>query len=285
MKEKLKKFLDIIFPPDIICIYCGNEIKHPNKYLACDECLQNLPYLKGKICNLCGAKLHSLSDICFVCHSHFPPYKMARSTFIYEMPLVRLVHKMKFGNARYLFKPLAECLTKTYIEYDFNCDVIVPVPLSKERLKERGYNQAEELAKVVAKNLGLELVTNAVEKVINTERQSQLNFSQRMENLKGAYRLKDHTPLKGKKVLVIDDVMTTGATIRAVCDEILKAKPAEIYVLTLAHTDITKKPIQPILYKFKKLILAKINRELRFAKNRARMNRKIRKILRNKNKE
>ena len=275
MKEKLKKFLDIIFPPGIICIYCGNEIRRPNLYHACDECLQNLPYLNGKTCSICGAKLHSLSDICFVCHSTFPPFEKARATFVYEAPIVSLVHKMKFGNAKYLFEPLGNFMTKTYKENGFACDVIVPVPLSKERLQERGYNQAAELAKVVGKNLNLPVVENVIEKVKHTPKQSSLSFHERMKNVKNAYRLRQKAPLTGKNVLVVDDVMTTSETMRSICKELWRARPQNIFVLTLAHTDIHNKPKSTMVYKIKKLALSKLNREIAFAKNRFKIRKKI----------
>lgn len=274
-KEKFNKFMDILFPPDIICIYCGEEIKHANKYHACDNCLQNLPYLKGKICKHCGTKLHSDSEICFLCYNQLPPFQIARSTFIYEMPIVSLVHKIKYGNARYLFKPLANFMTETYKQYTFDCDVIVPVPLSKERLKTRHYNQAEELAKVLGANLGLPIESNCIEKIKHTEKQSSLGYFDRIANIKNAYRLKDKKPLAGKRILLVDDVITTGETIKNVCKELWRAKPVSISVLSLAHTDFAKKPKATFIYKIKKLTLAKIQREIAFSKNKAKIRMKI----------
>lgn len=236
IKEILNKIVEFALPSNIKCIACGDEIKDKNKYNMCPKCLENLPYNNEKICEKCGTKITSDSKICDNCFKDVPKYQIARAPFIYTGKIRNFVNSIKFANAKYLFKPLSNFMVETYKKYDFNCDIIVPVPLSKKNLKERHYNQAEEFAKLISQKLEIPVYLNAVEKIKETEKQSKLSYTERLKNVKNAFKIIDKKSLKGKNVLLVDDVITTGATINEVCKEILKAKPKDIFVLTLAHT-------------------------------------------------
>ena len=118
--------------------------------------------------------------------------------------------------------------------YDY-FNLLIPVPLHKKRLKERGYNQSELLAKEISSALEIPLNCEVLEKVKYTLPQFNLNEKERMENIRGAFELKNIELIKGKKLLIIDDIFTTGITVHEVCRVLRKGKPESIYVLTLAR--------------------------------------------------
>lgn len=236
LKKKLNKIYDAVCPPNIKCIFCGDEIRNVNKFNICDECVNNLPRNNGKICKICGSKIEGEGELCENCFSHIPSFDIARAPFLYEEPISNLVQRFKYHNGKYLFKPLSEFMIDEYLKNNFNCDLIIPMPLSKQHLKIRKYNQAEELAKHISQNLNIPLYNGIIERVKDTEKQTKLTFTERLENLKDAFKILDKKAIKNKTILVVDDVITTGATLNSCCLELRKGKPKKIIVLTLAHT-------------------------------------------------
>ena len=117
-------------------------------------------------------------------------------------------------------------------EYDF----ILPVPIHKKRLRERGFNQATLLAKGIAETEGVPILTNALVRRRHTVAQSSLGMDARQHNIIGAFEIRKPEVIHNKRILIIDDVFTTGATVREVVNELWKADPAEVDVLTLART-------------------------------------------------
>lgn len=276
-KEKINKLLDILFPEDIKCIFCGDEISEKNNYNACGKCLKNLPYNDKNICLACGVKMNDLADICFYCFHTYPPYKIARAPFLYDYPISNLIQQFKFENAKYLFAPLGEFLIDTYKKNNYDCDLIIPVPLSKSRLKLRKYNQAEMLAMPLSKNFNLPIINNAVVRIKDTNKQANLTHSQRRENLKNAFQLVDKKSIKNKNVLVVDDVMTTGETIKNLCYELHKGKPKNIYVLTLAHTDFYRNK----KIKYSKKLLDLLKNKLKTIKFNIKLNNNYKNVIKN----
>ncbi|MDD4815870.1 MAG: ComF family protein [Clostridia bacterium] len=235
-KEKLKKLVNILFPQDIKCIFCGEEIKTPNKYNICENCLKNLPYNNKKICKHCGVQIFGAGDICYSCFLEFPNFKIARAPFVYTDKIRLAINKFKFDNAKYFFEPLGQFLIDEYDKNGYDCDIIIPVPLSPNRLQNRHFNQAELLEKPLAKQKNIPLKTDIAKRVKNTNAQAYLNSFDRKLNLENAFEIIDKKAIKNKNILVVDDVMTTGETIKSLCREIVKSKPKSISVLTLAHT-------------------------------------------------
>lgn len=260
IKNNVNKILDLLIPPDIKCIFCGEEIKTQNKYQICDECAKNLPYNNQKVCKLCGCKIHDQADVCLSCFYSPPPFFIARAPFLYEPPISGIISNLKFENAKFAVKPLSEFLIDEYIKNNYDCDLIIPVPLSPEREKQRKYNQAQLLSQGLAKHFNLPILNDVVVRSKHTFPQAKLNWRARQQNMIDAFKLQSNKKLKGKKILVVDDVMTTGATIKNLCKELQKAKPAKIFVLTLAHTYINRTKIKNknIFEKYKKKLKIKL---------------------------
>lgn len=277
LKEKFEKVVNFIFPPNIKCIFCGDEISDDNKYHACEKCLKKLPFNDKKVCQACGVKIDDIADICFYCFHTLPPYKIARAPFLYDAPISSLVQHFKFENAKYLFTPLGEFLIDTYQKYNYNCDLIIPVPLSQSRLKARKYNQAELLARPLAKKFNLPIINDAVVRIKDTSKQTKLTHSERCENLKNAFNLIDKKTIKNKNILVVDDVMTTGETIKNLCYELHKGKPKNIYVLTLAHTDFYRNK----KIKYSKKLSNLLKNKLKLIKFNIKLNNNCKNIIKN----
>ena len=156
------------------------------------------------------------SYICSRCYATLPWYdEFAKSAFAYLEPVSQLVNIYKFNGARYLTEDFAEALEKAFRKkYDVTAvDVVVPVPLHKFRLAKRGYNQSGLLAKLFARRIGRFYDEESLVRIRDTEHQSRSSGDERRENLKGAFRVITPSAIRGRTVVLIDDVMTTGSTV------------------------------------------------------------------------
>ena len=239
LKKILKKILNIVYPERLTCVFCGNEIFDENKKSTCVDCQKSLPLISGKICNKCGQPLKNMSNYCEMCIGGKHIYTKSRSAFVYEGKVSGAILNFKFHNAKYYCKPFAHYLAQLYQDYKYDCDVVIPVPIHSSRLKERGYNQSELIAKHFCKILSLPLDTTSLVKIKKTKNQAELDFKQRQTNLDGAFKVTDKNQIKGKKVLIVDDVYTTGATIDCCATELFKSGAKQVLALTVAHA-VTK---------------------------------------------
>jgi len=155
--------------------------------------------------------------------------------FSYKSPIVELVLDLKYGSVGDIAKFAAPLLVNLMQESKMTADILIPVPLAQKRAKERGYNQAGLLAKEISKITGIPVVDNFLVRVKYTEAQKKMTPKERQENLRGAFRIiPPYSKAKGKRILLVDDVFTTGSTVNE-CSRILKkGKPKSIEVLTLA---------------------------------------------------
>lgn len=208
-------FLNLLFP--IKCGIC-NKI---SKEAICNNCLNNL-YKIEKV------KIINVKNNYYNKHLYIFDYK----GIIRE----KIIH-YKFRDKAYLYNFFAKIILKNKKIYRFikSYDIIIPVSISKQRFKERGYNQTLLIAKELAGNIeSLELNNNVLFKIKNTAPQSTLNKAERKSNLKGAYAIKNETEVKNKKIVILDDVYTTGSTAKE-CSKLLKSAGAkQIGIITIA---------------------------------------------------
>jgi len=232
----MSKISNVLYPPNIKCICCGKDLPVAQEVEICANCMQDIDLIDEKrACKRCGAKLVGKGEYCLDCMDKERAFDMARSVCVYSEVAQRLIHGFKFGNKTYLARTMSRCMANVYLSMAWNCDIIVPVPISKRRLRQRGYNQAAILASGIAEIIKKPVDVDILLKTAETHDQVGLNYLERQDNLQGSMIVSDKQKVKGKSILLIDDVMTTGATAN-VCAELLKkAKAQSVYVLTFAH--------------------------------------------------
>lgn len=237
MKKFLKFLENLMYPKNFTCDICGEEITNKNgKYSFCNECYENLPKIEGKTCICCGDKISSESDYCLTCKEYKSEFKQNFSVFCYMSPVTDIITKFKYKDKKYLGENLSLIMLDKFKSLKLDVDIIIPVPLHEIREKERGFNQAEELCKSFIDE-GYNVCCDIVKRIKNTEQQTTKTRKERIENVKGVFDFIDEKKkeVKGKVVLIIDDVYTTGATLNELTRTINKGKPKAVYCLTLAH--------------------------------------------------
>ena len=234
IKELWNGFLDLLFP-EFRCVVCGREAKDTETKL-CENCKKSFPKIEGHICAKCGAPLPEHDYICDTCRNAEYHFDEARSSFLYTKETSRLFFGIKYSGKKYVAKFLASQMAETLKSWGVACDIIVPVPLTEKRRKVRGYNQSLLIADELSRLTGIEVCDNVVERIKDVSAQTSLSRKERIKNLDGVFRRVPKTSLKGKRVLIVDDVFTTGATASAVAKEIRKMKADKIYVLTAGKT-------------------------------------------------
>lgn len=207
------------------CLICHNlvDIKP-----ICEGCEQ-LVGLPKHSCKSCAVELQQDQELCGNCQKHPPNFSKVYAACDYAFPADDWVKGLKFANQLNLSKVMAELLAKKLQTTDLTDKVLVPVPLHKNRLRKRGYNQAYEIAKELAKITQAQIIP-ALERTKNTQMQAQLKFNQRAGNVRNAFKVTQN--VKNKDTLLIDDVMTSGYTINE-CARVLKqaqAKDVEVAV-------------------------------------------------------
>jgi ComF family protein len=222
--------LDLLFPPR--CVGCRK-----GGHVLCADCLQAIPLLLPPFCQHCGSP-SAANGTCQSCRYHPPRLHGLRAVSIYQEPLRSYIHALKYNGKTRLAEPMGCLLAQAYTRYGFQVDAMIPVPLHPERHKQRGYNHAELLAEVCASLVGVPLSHDIVQRQKATPAQVGLSASQRYQNMARAFHC---TPafatgaLKGRRILIIDDVCTTGATLEACAAPLYAAGAAAVWGLVLAR--------------------------------------------------
>lgn len=227
-KQIAKVGLDFFFPRQ--CIGCGKI----GDFL-CQACCLKLPRLLPPLCQKCG-KTESTGVLCSSCWGWQSCIDGIRSPFRFEGVVREAVHALKYRNQRVLSQCLAGLMADYLCHTHIPGEVLVPVPLHRRRLRERGYNQASLLARELAKTLGLPFVENVLCRVKDSLPQVKAaSVDARHQNVKGAFICQYSDRIKGKSVLVIDDVCTSGATLEACAAALKVAGAVSVWGLTFAR--------------------------------------------------
>lgn len=198
----LHTLLDTLLPQS--CLLCGADSGHD---LVCPACAAELPRLPESLCPICG-ECAPCNAVCGACLKQLPHYNTTRAAFRYAFPIDRLVQDFKYGTRLATAEFLARALLAGPHPQG---DLIVPLPLHPDRLAERGFNQAVEIARPLARALNIPLVINGCQRLRNTPPQANLPWKARRKNIRNAFRCQ--LDLTDNTVIVVDDVMTTGATL------------------------------------------------------------------------
>lgn len=215
------------------CLFCLAPAT--KKIPICDKCIEVLPHSES-YCPQCGSPLTPPSS-CLTCTTESALISRFWFPFWYVEPIDTLIKALKFANQLYLARLLGELLADYLLSVNFklaDIDVIMPVPLGAKRLAQRGYNQAGEIAKVVARRLNLPLDLTYLERHVDTTAQATLNVKRRKRNLSHAFRVAVSTA-PYHSVALIDDVFTTQATLNACASVLQAAKVRYIEAWCVAH--------------------------------------------------
>lgn len=210
---------------------------------ACPSCKDSLAFLKPEgLCKTCLSPLPYDVEACGGCLTDAPAYERLTACVLYEGKLRTSLQRYKFGGRADLHTSfslmLCDCL------FRFGCtafDAVIPVPLSAERLKERGYNQSELIARDIAEKFHVPCICNVLQKSKNTKRQSELRGAERKRNVRGSFVLNNPNAIRGKTILLTDDIFTTGATMREAA-AVLAAASVRIFACAVAKTNLGKAP-------------------------------------------
>lgn len=221
-----ESFIDLIFPA--LCSYCDRKTESSDD-IFCIECRSKIEVLEFRNYQDNEFTRHFLGRLDL--RSGASLYQYLPGGFVASI-IDQIKYRGKKELAQRLGYQFGELLKN---EPNFsNCDVILPVPLHDKRLNKRGYNQSVEFGKGLSKSLGIKLHENIVRRIKHTETQTSKTRQMRMENLQNVFRLEQLTLVKNKHILLVDDVLTTGATLEALARTILPCNPASINMLTLA---------------------------------------------------
>lgn len=213
--DGLHQLLNWVYPAH--CYHCQRPLNPAGNPLLCGDCRRWLDRqrITPPLCGTCGLPLSGRDGMteCVNCRMLRPRYRLARSIFTYSGPAESIVHSFKYeGN--YFLGPrlLKRAINRDWFPADLGgYDSVVPVPLHSRRRRDRGFNQAAMLGRVISRDRQLILLRDALRRERNTPKQASLSRSKRRENVKRAF-IQGRQEVKGQKVLLVDDVMTTGAT-------------------------------------------------------------------------
>ncbi|ABO51583.1 phosphoribosyltransferase [Desulforamulus reducens MI-1] len=230
----LEALLNLLFPLPPGCQLCGRT----GDWDICPTCSHWLVQWEGKPkCQICGRSLAYPGVLCQECQHRQPPFVQARAVGPYEGGLRDAIHLLKYKGRKTLVPLLGKLMLELLQRQPelLRAELVVPIPMSPGRRRQRGFNQAELLAREVARGLQLPLMSNVLTKPKETPPQTGLDKNQRRENLRGAFDVNTPEAIKGKAILIVDDVFTTGSTMAEVAETLHKKGAGKLYVITLAN--------------------------------------------------
>ncbi len=233
------KILNLMYPKNIKCMFCTDELNENSKNCTCENCLNALPFIVNE-CNKCGVQLSNAEkDICSACKTKNYYFDKAKAVFEFKDLPQEIIHNLKYYGKKYLVEYINNYLVEIFNTWGINVDIVTCVPTFKDKEKERGYNQSQELAKEFAKSVNIKFL-DLLDKVVDTKSQTSLNIKERLNNVKDSFKLKTEVKpfIKDKVILVVDDVITTGATTNEVSKMLKDGGANKCFVLTFAHTTL-----------------------------------------------
>ncbi|OQX18299.1 MAG: hypothetical protein BWK76_07930 [Desulfobulbaceae bacterium A2] len=228
---------DLLFPPR--CLGCGLRLARWQRPLFCDACLKEIRPLRSPYCTTCGIPFAGAGDnhLCGACLRGECLLDRARAAFVYQGGVVQAIHGLKYGRQAQALESFATLVKGSGGLHDLTTpDLVLPVPLHPRRLRQRGFNQAEELARSCLPDWQTLLHNDLLLRHYNTPPQIRLSAVERRRNLAEAFAVPLPEAVTGHCILLVDDVMTTGATLNACAKVLRRAGAKNIAAWTLART-------------------------------------------------
>src|SRR5215469_2340574 len=250
-REIADALVSILFPAP--CRICGTVLTRAGLLPICEQCFGALAPLRGPVCGCCGrpfvseATLDAQTRLCLACRRNVYAFQHARSFAPYTDQMVRAIGLLKYEKLTRLGQWFAERLCEI-IQSDSalqSVDVVVPVPLHPARLRERGYNQAELIAKPLARKMRLPLGPYLLVRTKPRHARLLLSRRERWSTVRGAYEMRTGAQVDNLCVLLVDDVFTTGATLDACARALQRAGAKSVVALTVARAILQSGPVAP----------------------------------------
>lgn len=216
----LERIINIVYPNT--CMVCGKDLKSGEA--LCKKCQNEFEYIREPICKKCGKKLYDEEkEYCMDCKKHIHQFDSGIAVFSYNEAIKKCIYEFKYKDMKIYGRFFGRKMAEYGREYFgvWKAEVIIPVPVSKKKFLKRGYNQAEILAKELAKNTGIPMDNHVLYRSKDTKPQKEVNRDTRRKNLENAFIVSKNV-VKYKKVILVDDIYTTGSTIDE-CAKTLKA--------------------------------------------------------------
>lgn len=230
-----KYLLDMLYPENLVCPGCSTTYVWSELNGICHDCLKKVEFIQS-FCPRCG-RLKEVNTLCSECRGGSWFFNQSRSIALYRGKMRDFILKYKYYHQLDLVNPLSKLMFLYYQYYysDLKIDLIIPVPLHKMRLEQRGFNQAELLAEKLAEKTGIYFSREILTRVRNTMPLYNLSSNQRRKVIQGCFEINSKRDLSDKNLLLVDDIFTTGSTVNEISRLIKEEyQSTEVYVLTLA---------------------------------------------------
>ncbi len=231
-KSILHGMVDAIYPRT--CPFCDKILARGTD--ICGDCQNKLKYVVEPRCKKCGKQLiKEEQEYCYDCTKLRHLYREGIATFAYDEMVSKSIYRFKYYNRRTYAGMYARAIGVRYGEYiaRWQPDVLVPVPIHRAKLQKRGYNQAELIAVELGKQLGIPVDSKILQRVRHTRAQKELNRSERKKNLENAFKISSYV-VKYKKIVLVDDIYTTGSTIDECTKVLMAAGAQDVYFVSLS---------------------------------------------------
>ena len=232
----LNACVNLIYPPE--CLLCQGKLKNSSEIL-CDICRHSICFNTPPFCKKCSRHLARPDEknLCPQCHKKMPDFDQAWGAVLYNDPMRNLLHSFKYRKKtvlRYFFAELAVSFVEHYQIPVKNFDCLLPMPIHPTKHREREFNQTELLCKLLQEKFQIPLYTSILVRSKNTAPQAFLEEKERWTNVKDAFRIRKPLELKNKSILIVDDLLTTGATACEAAKTCKQAGANRVNILTLA---------------------------------------------------
>lgn len=248
MKRVLEYALELLYREREICFICGYKGSEVKKHI-CAECRETIKFVGHRRCEICGVGIRYIDEsklyICTDCEINPKYFEKGVSPLVYHGEIKKLIYDFKYHDKLYLKKLFSELIMEELVDSDMEiADLILGVPLTIKRENKRGYNQSELISSYIGGKLGIKSGEGLLKRVKETSVQKELGRAQRMKNLEDAFKVEYPQKVRGKKILLVDDIYTTGATLNECAKTLLECGAKTVNITTIA-TSVDNKKEEP----------------------------------------